>query len=163
MKSLRDIAKENNEPTYFTGKPCKRGHISPRRTSNYICMQCAIEVYNISDRDNYRFGNTFYRQFCQRQQAANQKNIPFTILFNEIEQPEYCPVLGIKLNYGWSGLNRRDDAKATIDKVIPEVGYVPGNVFVISWRANKLKGNMTLDELQKIMNYIKDKTNGKTF
>ena len=160
MKTPRDIAKENNESTYFTGKPCRRGHISNRRTSNYICIQCASEVYNKSDRDNYRFGDTFYRQFCQRQQAARQKDIPFTISFEEIEQPEHCPVLGIKLNYGWSGLNRRDDAKATIDKVIPELGYVFGNVFVISWKANKLKSNMTLDELQKIMNYIKDKTNG---
>jgi hypothetical protein len=160
MKTPRDIAKENSETTYFTGKPCRRGHISNRRTSNYICIQCASEIYNKSDRNNYRFGDTFYRQFCQRQQAAKQKDILFTISFEEIEQPEYCPVLGIKLNYGWSGLNRRDDAKATIDKVIPELGYVSGNVFVISWRANKLKSNMTLDELQKIMNYIKDKTNG---
>jgi len=161
MKTPRDIAKENNEPTYFTGKPCRRGHVSLRRTSNYICVQCASEVYNKIDRENYRFGDTFYRQFCQRQQAAKRKNIPFTILFDEIDKPEYCPVLGIKLNYGWSGEDRRDDSKATLDKVIPELGYVPGNVFVISWRANKLKSNMTLDELEKIMNYIKENTHGK--
>jgi hypothetical protein len=160
MKSPRDIANENNEPTYFTGKPCKRGHISPRRTSNYICLQCAKEIYQIADRDNYRYEDTFYRQFCQRRQAAKRKNIPFTILFDEIDKPVYCPVLGIELNYGWSGEDRRDDFKATFDKVIPKLGYIPGNVFVISWRANKLKSDMTLDELQKIMNYIKEKTNG---
>ncbi len=66
------------------------------------------------------------------------------------------------MNYNWSGEHLRDDAKATIDKVIPELGYVPGNVYVISWRANKLKSNMNLTELQQIMNYIKEKTNGQT-
>jgi hypothetical protein len=93
---------------------------------------------------------------------AKRNNIPFSIKFESIEQPKFCPVLGIELNYNWSGEHLRDDAKATIDKVIPELGYVPGNVYVISWRANKLKSNMNLTELQQIMNYIKEKTNGQT-
>jgi hypothetical protein len=25
---------------YFTGKPCKRGHIAPKRTLNYTCLEC---------------------------------------------------------------------------------------------------------------------------
>lgn len=146
--------------TYFTGKPCKHGHIAPRLTSTQVCTQCGKEIHQVTDRDNYRYKNTFYRQFLSRQQAAKRNNIPFTIKFEDIEQVQYCPILGIKLNYGRSGLNRRDDAKASIDKVIPELGYVPGNVFVISWRANKLKGDMTLQELTLIMQYIKDKTHG---
>lgn len=101
-------------------------------------------------------------QFRQRKNQALKKGIPFTIELNEIEQPEYCPILGIKLNYAWGGKNGklRDPAKATIDKVIPELGYVPGNVYIISWRANKLKSDMTLEELEKIMNYMKEKING---
>ena len=50
--------------------------------------------------------------------------------------------------------------KATLDKLVPELGYVPGNVFIISWRANKLKSNMTIDELEKILNYMKRNKNG---
>jgi len=160
-KEYRD-ALSTGELTYFTGKPCKYGHISPRRTSNQICVQCAKEIHSVTDRDNYRYKNTFRRQFASRKQSALRAGIPFTIDFENIDKPEYCPVLGIKLNYGWSGEGNRDDAKATIDKVIPNLGYVPGNVFVISWRANKLKNNMSLDELEKIMNYIKEKTNAQT-
>lgn len=36
----------NGDRYYFTGKPCRRGHIAPRCVSqprNYICLQCAIE------------------------------------------------------------------------------------------------------------------------
>ena len=161
--SSRLIAKENGEVLYFSNKPCKRGHNAPRLVSNYMCTQCAKEIYQITDRNKYRTGNTLHRQFCTRKQSADRRGIPFTIEFEDIQQPKFCPVLGIELNYNWSGDHQRDEAKATIDKVIPSLGYVPGNVFVISWRANKLKSDMTLDELQKIMDYIKEKTNGQAF
>ena len=31
------------ENTYFTGKPCKHGHISPRYTGSHGCIQCQRE------------------------------------------------------------------------------------------------------------------------
>lgn len=163
---MANICKERQDAilqrrtTYYTGKPCKRGHLSERRVSNKICLQCAREIYRITDRDNYRYKDTFYRQYLARKQNAKRLGIPFSIQFSEIETPDYCPVLGIKLNYGWSGEKCRDDTKATLDKVIPNLGYVKGNVFVISWRANKLKSNMTVTELKMILKYIEDKTNG---
>jgi len=161
--SVRDDAMAAGKDTYFTGKPCKRGHISERFVSNHTCVECSRGDHYQSDRDRYRaMDNTMPHQFRQRKNQALKKGIPFTIELDELDQPEYCPILGIKLNYAWGGKNGklRDPAKATVDKVIPELGYVPGNVYVISWRANKLKSDMTLDELEKIMNYIKEKING---
>lgn len=119
---------------------------------------------SINQRTRYRNStNTLAKQFINRRQRALKSGIPFTITFEEIKQPEYCPILGIKLNYGYCGANgQMDPAKATLDKVVPELGYVPGNVFVISWRANSLKSNATLQELDKIRKYIKEKTRGKT-
>jgi hypothetical protein len=114
-------------------------------------------VYIPKDVHNYRYENTFYRQFIARKQKAIKLRIPFTIEFDQLEQPKYCPILGLELNYGWSGLNRRDPSKASIDKLIPELGYVPGNVFVISWRANKLKCDMSLQEIEKMLKYIKER------
>ena len=35
----------------------------------------------------------------------------------------------------------------TLDKIIPKFGYVRGNVHVISFKANTMKSNGTLDEL----------------
>lgn len=154
------LAIKNGDTVYETGKPCKRGHISPRLVSTHVCIQCNKEIHYIKDRENYRYKDTLYRQFCARKFAATNKGIPFTIKFEEIEQPKYCPVLGLELVYQWSGTGRRDPAKACIDKLIPELGYVPGNVFVISWRANFLKSNATLYELESIIKYLKDKSNG---
>jgi len=155
----RNESRKLGNVTYYTGKSCKRGHLSPRRVSNAICMQCAKEVYSVTDRDNYRYRDTFKRQFGARRQKALRDNIPFTITLEEIEKPKHCPVFGTELNYNWSGENRRDPNKATFDKLIPELGYVPGNVFVISWRANKLKSNMSIEELKKILKYIEENYN----
>ena len=61
-----------------------------------------------------------------------------------------------------SGKNRRDPAKASIDKVIPELGYIPGNVFVISWKANKLKSSASIAELESIIKYMKERIKNET-
>jgi hypothetical protein len=156
----RELARKEGKDRYFTGKPCKRGHIAERYTSNTICTQCGKEIYHVQDRDHYRDpANTFYRQFCSLGQKAKKKGIPFEITFDTLEKPTHCPVLGVLLNYGCStgvdGKLKMDPNKASIDKLIPELGYVPGNVFVISWRANKLKSNMNIDELEKILDYMK--------
>lgn len=35
------FAKENNLVHYFTGKPCRRGHVCERNTKNKTCLECA--------------------------------------------------------------------------------------------------------------------------
>jgi len=45
----------------------------------------------------------------------------------------------------WPSLDRWDSTK----------GYVPGNVFVISYRANTLKNNATYEEIVKVAQYLR--------
>lgn len=42
----------------------------------------------------------------------------------------------------------------SLDRRDPSLGYVKGNVGVISDRANLLKSNMTLEELKKLVSYM---------
>lgn len=38
----------NGDHYYFTGRPCRNGHIAPRavwQPRNYICVQCALDGY----------------------------------------------------------------------------------------------------------------------
>lgn len=167
LNAAREEAISLGKSTYFTGKPCKHGHIAERRVSTKTCVQCAKEIHHVKDRDDYRNpNNTFFRQFHARRQSAIKHGIPFSITFEELYKPEHCPILGVKLNYGCSdfsnGKQSRDPCKASIDKLDPELGYVRGNVFIISWRANTLKSNMTIDELEKILDYMKRNNNGKS-
>lgn len=156
----REIAKASGSQTYITGKYCKRGHMAERFVSTYTCVECSRTDLYHTDRERYRaLENTLPYQLRQRKVSATKLGIPFDITMEQIDQPEHCPVLGIKLNYAWGGKEGylRDPSKATLDKLIPVLGYVPGNVFVISWRANKLKSDMTFQELEKILKYMKER------
>lgn len=39
----RSEALEKALPSYFTGVPCKRGHIAKRATANSCCFECMYE------------------------------------------------------------------------------------------------------------------------
>jgi hypothetical protein len=45
---------------------------------------------------------------------------------------------------------RRSGSSPSLDRIIPERGYVPGNIRVISDRANRLKGGRNLNELRRL-------------
>jgi hypothetical protein len=63
--------------------------------------------------------------------------------------PPLCPVLGIHLAPSEAGAGRNDNAPS-IDRIQPELGDVPGNVVVISWRANRLKWEGSAAEFRKL-------------
>ncbi len=48
----RAEARETNETLYFTGKPCKRGHVAPRFTRTAICTDCNREQSLAWGREN---------------------------------------------------------------------------------------------------------------
>jgi hypothetical protein len=70
----------------------------------------------------------------------------FSITASDITIPDTCPVLGIKLKISERGSGRQNTAPS-LDRVDNTKGYVPGNVEVISWRANALKRDITPEEM----------------
>jgi hypothetical protein len=82
---------------------------------------------------------------------AIEKNIPFDIIYTDINILEYCPILGIKLN--WCG-GPRDKDTPSLDRIIPELGYVKGNICIISNLANMMKSEALYNELEKFSNNI---------
>lgn len=78
--------------------------------------------------------------------------VPFNITRADIQIPDTCPILGIRLAAG-DGVSR--DSSPSLDRIIPEMGYVPGNVAVISQRANQIKNSGTADEHDMIARWIR--------
>lgn len=81
-------------------------------------------------------------------QRAKKFGLECTITLTDICVPETCPLLGMPLFVNVQqgagpnspSLDRKDSTK----------GYVPGNVWVISYRANTIKSDATADELMTI-------------
>lgn len=84
---------------------------------------------------------------------AKQQNVPFNIELSDIVVPEYCPILKwIKLERSKTG--HPTYSSPTIDKIIPELGYVKGNIQIISLRANVLKSDGSIKELKALAKWI---------
>ena len=51
---------------------------------------------------------------------------------------------------GDRGNNIRNYDSPSLDKIIPSLGYVKDNIWVISYRANTIKNNCTFEEIEKL-------------
>jgi hypothetical protein len=87
-------------------------------------------------------------------ERAKEKGLPYALTKADVHIVERCPVLGVKLN--WSGSAESADVSTapSLDRIDPRGGYTPGNVLLVSFRANTLKSNGSLNEMRKIVNYL---------
>lgn len=82
---------------------------------------------------------------------AKANGTPFTIELSDIVIPEVCPVLGIPIKpQNGKGQGFHPDSPS-LDRIRPELGYVKGNVRVISARANLLKSDATSAEIALVL------------
>jgi len=84
-------------------------------------------------------------------QRAKKRNVYFDLLPEDIQVPTHCPVFGIPLVIGTSGLRGGSDNSPSLDRIDPNRGYVKDNVRVTSWKANNIKGAATLADLQVVV------------
>ena len=85
-------------------------------------------------------------------QRAKKKGLPFNITLDDVRVPKLCPVLGIPLYVGEGVLHK---GSPTLDRFVPELGYVQGNVNVISSLANTIKSNASWLEALTVSNWMK--------
>ena len=90
---------------------------------------------------------------------AKRKKLPFNLELTDIQIPGICPVLGIRLERGNRG---GCAASASLDRIVPELGYTKGNVHVISLRANRLKSDATPAELRLVADFFEQLDSGRT-
>ena len=83
---------------------------------------------------------------------AKKKGLRFSLREEHIVVPTHCPVLGIPLRYANSGFK---DHSPTIDRVVPGKGYIPSNIQIVSYRANRFKSDATLEEMEKMLKFYR--------
>lgn len=97
---------------------------------------------------------------------AKEKNVPFNITLEYLRSiaTDSCPIFHTSFSWGSSGLGKGKfkDNGPQLDRIIPELGYIVGNVAFISHRANRIKDNGTMQEHYDIADWIWDRTVAKT-
>jgi hypothetical protein len=84
------------------------------------------------------------RMLQQSRNRAKRKGIEHNISLEDIIVPEMCPLLGVPFIVG-----TKDNYEHThsLDRMDPTKGYVKGNVWVITKKANSMKNSATRKEL----------------
>ena len=67
--------------------------------------------------------------------------------------PDTCSVIG--LEFDWTSEKLKDDSPS-MDRVEPQKGYIKGNVVIISAKANRIKNDATLEELEAATNWLRE-------
>jgi len=156
----KQIARKNGEKYYLSDVPCKNGHYQ-KYTKNSLCVECArdrsmtvgYKPPRCTDhRKRYQFSydqkNPAKYLLHGAKCRAKKKNIECSITEADIVIPDRCPIVPwIKL--GKVRGNQSHDTP-TVDRIDNTKGYIPGNVRVVSWFANKLKGDMSLAEIEEL-------------
>ncbi len=89
---------------------------------------------------------------------AKKRGWDFSISAQDFpDLPKTCPVLGIALAYD----NPKQLANsATLDRVDGNKGYIKGNVVIMSWRANNIKSDASIDELRSVLKFCEQALGG---
>jgi hypothetical protein len=66
--------------------------------------------------------------------------------------PEICPLLGLRLDYSTGGKGKGGAVpnSASVDRIDNSKGYVRGNIWIISRRANSIKSDASAQELRTL-------------
>lgn len=86
--------------------------------------------------------------------SAKKRQIEFDLTLTDINQlsfPLTCPILDIPLKYHKGSVQ---DDSYSIDRIDNTLGYVSGNLQVISYKANRAKNNLTEEELKRLAIFI---------
>jgi hypothetical protein len=137
VKPLSEFFKRKNSSDGFNGQ----------------CKICYDQKNSRWEKANPVKTQTMYMT-CAARARAKKKGLAFDIdaAFLRSIVTENCPILGMKLE--WSTLRGHGSKmfpnSPSLDRIVPERGYVKGNVWIISHRANMLKSNASHEELKLV-------------
>lgn len=132
-------------------KECARKYMSLRRKSALDNGVSKQDVYNYT----WRLKNPVKYLLQTAKSRAKNSGLDFNIDESDILIPDICPVLCIPL---FIRQGSKDSGKnpnnPSLDRIDSSKGYIKGNVQVISWRANDLKKDGTLEEFIKLVEFM---------
>jgi len=132
-----------------------RKDVKSKEVRRPYCNACRNEIERARYRHHKRTAPFKLKASRAKARAARLK-VPFDL------DPEYlesiwtgvCPVFNCEIYL--FDRSRNDEQAAELDRIVPSLGYVKGNVAFLSRRANRLKNNVTSFELLQLYNWLKE-------
>jgi len=116
---------------------------SSRTGLNSKCKKCASELGK-----ELKLKYPKEAMLRSARNGAKQRGIEFAITVDDTQIPERCPIFGFKMEPGG-----KRSTSPSIDRIDNTKGYVPGNIVVVSVKANHVKSDCSLAELHKLVDF----------
>lgn len=84
-------------------------------------------------------------QRCKSRAAL--KGLEYNLTIDDINIPDVCPVLLVPFDTS-------NDYSPSVDRINPHLGYIKGNVQIMSNKANRMKSDATITELQMFAKWV---------
>lgn len=112
-----------------------------------VCRTCVVQKHK---------NNPLKNMYSDAKRRAKRKGIEFSIKPEDLVLPKVCPILQIPLFV--SGAKCTNNSPS-IDRIDNNKGYIKGNVVIVSFKANTIKSNSTIEELEKVLKFYKEYNN----
>lgn len=136
------------------------GRSDLRIASRGQCLNCASREWRKNNPEKARQSRKTYRKEQSQSWARRvrlggdgneRKGISVAHLMTLEDNHPNCPSCGCRLDYSTAV---GGDDKATLDRVIPSLGYIAGNVMPLCARENRLKQNAAPDDWHRLIAYV---------
>ena len=107
-----------------------------------------------------RLSRPEYYLWKSAKRRAKVKGLNFDIEVTDIIIPQFCPLLNIPIIHA-VGKGCSSDNSPSLDRIDNRFGYIKGNILVVSWRANFLKSDAALSELEMLVANLQSITENK--
>jgi len=94
-----------------------------------------------------------FRMFHLAKSRSKKFDVPFSLCPEDLHIPSVCPVLGIPLFHGTD--KKQCDNSPSLDRIKPPLGYVKGNIMIMSNLANRIKTNATTEQIIKVGEFMR--------
>ena len=120
------------------------------------CMQCHKNNTKYYSKTHGKSNNIEYQIFHSAKYRAKKFGMKFDIELTDINIPDFCPILDLKLDKRtFKNSNRKpSDNSPALDRINSSLGYVKKNIEVISYRANSIKNDGTIIEHELIAKFL---------
>jgi hypothetical protein len=104
---------------------------------------------------------TLEKAFQSSRRRAKEKNLPFNLDVQYLRSiyTENCPVFNVPMTWGNLGVGK-NIYSPSLDRIIPALGYVKGNVVFISDKANRIKAEFESKDLYAVADWQHKITKG---
>ena len=130
---------------------CGKCSLDSKHTSGY-CRACSSKL-SFAAQKKVDEERPFYRKAIRKKTECKSLGIDYDLSEDYLKSiwTGICPILSVPIDIKAS---KQDTYSPHLDRVDPTKGYVKGNVQWLSGRANRLKNNITIYELERLYKWL---------